>query len=415
MTTAIRPESAATVRDSYRETELGLLPAEWKLVRLEEVIEGTQTRDPRKNADKEFLYLDVSSVSNTSHRVDSWRSLFGREAPSRARKVIREGDTVFATVRPYLKNIALVPGDLDNQICSTGFCVLRANPAVLQPRFLYYSVLSRRFVDRVVEKQSGSSYPAVSDGAVTEETIPLPPLPEQRAIAAVLGTVQAAIEATERVIAAAQELKRSLMRHLFTYGPIPVDQANQVPLQETEIGPVPAHWQVVELGEVVTLQRGNDLPRKQRKPGPYPVMGSNGVVGFHAEFVSRGPGVLVGRSGSVGATSWTDSRFWPLNTALWVRDFHGNDPKYTYYLLDYVHLEDYSAGVSVPTLNRNLLHPIRIGRPPAREQLNIALALTATDARIQAEQGKAHALNQLYGSMLHHLMTGKVRVKTADM
>ena len=117
----------------------------------------------------------------------------------------------------------------------------------------------------------------------------------------------------------------------------------------------------------------------------------------------------------MGATSWTDSRFWPLNTALWVRDFHGNDPKYTYYLLDYVHLEDYSAGVSVPTLNRNLLHPIRIGRPPAREQLNIALALTATDARIQAEQGKAHALNQLYGSMLHHLMTGKVRVKTADM
>ena len=86
---------------------------------------------------------------------------------------------------------------------------------------------------------------------------------------------------------------------------------------------LPEKWRWMPLGEVVTLQRGVDLPVDERLPGSFPVIGSNGIVGSHSKFVAHGPGVIVGRSGSVGKVIWIDEKYWPLNTSLWVKDFHG--------------------------------------------------------------------------------------------
>ena len=240
--------------------------------------------------------------------------------------------------------------------------------------------------------------------------VPLPPLPEQRAIAHVLRTVQRAKEATERVIAALKELKKSLMRHLFTYGPVPLDQADQVPLKETEIGPMPEHWQVVRLGEVVTLQRGKDLPKKQREQGRIPVIGSNGIVGWHSKAIAKGPGVCVGRSGSVGKVTWVENDYWPLNTVLWVKDFHGNDPRFVFFMLSQFDFKPYVGGVSVPTLNRNLVHPAKTALPPLPEQREIARILMTVDRKIETEENRKRALEGLFKSLLHHLMTAKVRM-----
>ena len=101
----------------------------------------------------------------------------------------------------------------------------------------------------------------LSRSRLSQFLLPKPPLPEQRRIAHVLRTIQRAIAAQDKLIAAARELKRSLMQHLFTYGPVPLDQADQVPLKETEIGPVPEHWEVVRLGEVVDVKGGKRLPK----------------------------------------------------------------------------------------------------------------------------------------------------------
>src|SRR6185437_15951470 len=106
---------------------------------------------------------------------------------------------------------------------------------------------------------------------------------------------------------------------------------------------------------VVTLQRGKDLPVQERLHGSVPVIGSSGVVGCHSDFVACGQGVLVGRSGSVGSVTWAEGQYWPLNTTLWVSDFHGNDPKFVFYFLRFLDLGKFTAGVSVPTLNRNTL------------------------------------------------------------
>jgi type I restriction enzyme, S subunit len=251
----------------------------------------------------------------------------------------------------------------------------------------------------------------INKGIVESFEISLPPLIEQKEIARILKTVREAIEATEKVIAATKELKKSMMMHLFTYGPVPVSDVGTVQLKETEIGRIPDSWEDCNLGEIATLQRGNDLPKSDRHAGIYPVVGSNGIVGYHNEYIANGPGVFVGRSGSVGKVVWVPDNFWPLNTSLWVKDFHGNNKRFVYYFLQSINLGQYSSGVSVPTLNRNLIHPIKVGKPKVSEQTLIAKTLDAIDNKIVFEENTKDSLSILYDTTLQSLMTGTIRVK----
>ncbi|MDX6514131.1 MAG: type restriction enzyme subunit, partial [Gaiellaceae bacterium] len=115
-----------------------------------------------------------------------------------------------------------------------------------------------------------------------------------------------------------------------------------------------SEWEEVELGDVLTLQRGFDLPARERVDGPFPIVSSAGVTGRHATFKVRPPGVVIGRYGSLGSVHWVDEPFWPLNTSLWVKDFKGNDPRFISYLLKTVTF-DGSTASAVPGVNRNHL------------------------------------------------------------
>jgi len=258
------------VSEPFKETEIGWIPADWEVVPLRRVVLGrTDNRDPRDRPDEVFRYVEISGISGETYQIEDWRELEGSEAPSRARRAIREGDTLFSTVRPYLRNIAQVPTELDGEICSTGFCVLRSESENLSPDFLHFYVLSNNFVNRVAAHQRGSGYPAVSNKVVLDEAMPLPPLPEQRRIAAALRAIQEAIAAQEDVIAAARELKRSLMERLFTYGP----GAEPAPTKETEIGEIPEHWALQILEELASVRGGKRLPKGHSladKATPYP-------------------------------------------------------------------------------------------------------------------------------------------------
>ncbi len=152
-----------------------------------------------------------------------------------------------------------------------------------------------------------------------------------------------------------------------------------------------AHWVTQPLVEVATLQRGYDLPVQDRTVGPHPIFAANGSVGVHGSAKCKGPGVVTGRSGTIGKVHFVEEDYWPLNTSLYVKDFHGNDPKWVYYMLRSFGLDGYSQGAGVPTLNRNLVHgePVRV--PPLEEQRRIAAILDQAETlRTQRRQALAH-------------------------
>ncbi|MFO1371435.1 MAG: restriction endonuclease subunit S [Candidatus Competibacteraceae bacterium] len=127
-----------------------------------------------------------------------------------------------------------------------------------------------------------------------------------------------------------------------------------------------AGWQRKKLVEVATLQRGSDLPVQDRVSGDVPLVTSSGITDTHNEIRVRGPGVVTGRSGSIGNVFFIDDDFWPLNTVLYVKDFHGNDPRFVFHLLKNFDLKRFATGAGVPTLNRNFAHDEIVYVPPPR-------------------------------------------------
>ena len=155
-------------------------------------------------------------------------------------------------------------------------------------------------------------------------------------------------------------------------------------------------WIHTSLGEVMILQRGFDLPETERKPGPYPVIASTGSVGSHCEAMVQGPGVVIGRSGSLGGGQFIKGDFWPLNTTLWVKDFKGNERRFCYYLLRSLNLAQFNAGSGVPTLNRNHIHPLPVRVPTDfEEQRAIAHILGTLDDKIELNRKQNETLEAM--------------------
>ena len=145
-----------------------------------------------------------------------------------------------------------------------------------------------------------------------------------------------------------------------------------------------SEWREVRLGDLVTFQRGHDLPKAEMKEGPYPVVGSNGIIGYHSKYTTEAPCITIGRSGNVGNPFLSKCKTWAHNTTLYIKEFKNTDPIYIYYLLKTLDLGYYAVGSAVPTLNRNHIHPILISVPESiEEQRSIAATLSALDDMIE--------------------------------
>lgn len=146
------------------------------------------------------------------------------------------------------------------------------------------------------------------------------------------------------------------------------------------------NWNKVKFKKFITLQRGFDLPVSEMKDGEIPVLGSTGIIGYHNKAKVNSPGVVTGRSGTIGLVQYTDKPYWPHNTSLWIKDFKANNPKFIYYKLQTLKLNRYKGGASVPTLNRNNLDNLLVQIPDIPTQEKIASILSSYDDLIDTNR-----------------------------
>ena len=170
-------------------------------------------------------------------------------------------------------------------------------------------------------------------------------------------------------------------------------------------------WTKSSLGDVATLQRGFDLPYRLRKRGPFPVVTSSGLEDTHGTAAVKGPGVVTGRYGTIGNVFFVPGDFWPLNTTLYVKDFHGNDPLFISYLLKTIDFHTHSGKSGVPGVNRNDLHELPVLIPPTKqEQQAIAAALSDADAYVESLEQLIAKKRLVKQGAMQELLTGKRRL-----
>ena len=143
------------------------------------------------------------------------------------------------------------------------------------------------------------------------------------------------------------------------------------------------NWRNGELGNFITLKRGFDLPQQKREDGQVPIFSSSGITGTHSTAMVNAPGVITGRYGTIGEVFYAAEDFWPLNTTLFVEDFHGNDAKFIYYFLKTLEWSKFTSASAVPGINRNTVHKETVSLPDIETQRRIASTLSMLDEKIK--------------------------------
>lgn len=237
----------------------------------------------------------------------------------------------------------------------------------------------------------------------------------QTAIVNIFSKVDETIASVQNSIAAAERLKKSLMQNLLT-GKMKPDGTFRTPDEfyiDEKFGKVPVGWSCDKFKEFAVLQRGCDLTDNDVVAGEYPVVKSNGLSIRHNQYFVEPPGVVTGRSGTIGKAFYLEEKFWAHNTTLYVKDFKGNNPKYIYYLILTMNFNKYYAGTTVPTLNRNDIHKLKVTIPKAsEEQKKIVLLLDESTNKIKNEQNKIIVLEKLKKSLMQNILTGRIGIIT---
>ncbi|EOC0434272.1 restriction endonuclease subunit S [Paramixta manurensis] len=398
MSKVVKMQDRKTIPTGYKQTEVGIIPEDWGVDSIGHLLSITTGKKNTQDKVDDGTY-PFFVRSQTIEKINSYS--FDGEG------VLTAGDGVgTGKIFHYLKG----KFDFHQRV------YLMYNFKETLDGYFFYIIFSNYFYDRIMSMTAKSSVDSVRREMIADMKITLPPKNEQTAIALVISDTDALINALERLLEKKQAIKTATMQQLLT-GRIRLTQFAKHPdgtikgYKFSDLGHIPEDWEEREIGQFAPLQRGFDLPASKRSEGLYPVVYSNGIVNTHNHFQVKGPGVVTGRSGTLGKVHHIECDFWPHNTSLWVTKFIKSDSKFVYYIFKYIGFERFASGSGVPTLNRNDAHSFKVAIPSSlKEQTAIATVLSDMDAELVTLEKKLAKVRDIKQGMMQQLLTGRIRL-----
>ena len=331
---------------------------DWQYEKLGDISSSLLIEKAKKrfNPNDVIRYIDISSIDNINQRLIGTTSFKMLDAPSRAQQKVEYGDILISTVRPNLRNIAIVNDDASNLVASSGFCVLRINDAALR-RYIFYYVVSNKFTAYLGKLTNGANYPAVKETDVRKAFIPIPPKSTQLSIVSELDKLNELIRIKKEQLKDYDTLAQSIFYEMFG-DPV-----------ENEKG-----WEVKKFGDLFKLKRGDGLSSKDFKTGIYPVYGGNGISGYHNSFNMKGCYIIIGRVGVYcGNVRKVEGEFWLTDNAFrLIYKENEQNPFFILYLLNILDLHQYANAAAQPVISNLTLKSINVPLPPLSLQQSFA-------------------------------------------
>ncbi|MDY2867865.1 MAG: restriction endonuclease subunit S [Mesosutterella sp.] len=331
----------------------------------------------RKN--KEEKDIPVYSVSNKGFCTEYFSKNVASLDTS-SYKIVRQGEFAYNPSRinvgsvDYLRNAS-------EALVSPLYIVFTVSEDIDKDYLLLY-LKSPVVLDKINRRAKGGVRNNLKLESLKDFEINFPSLEKQKIIVNVVNSIRSIIANRENVIQKYNELERSLFFERFGD---PKTNPKGIP--------------EIKFIDLVTLQRGFDLPVSHRSGTGFPVYGSNGVLGFHSEFKSEN-GIITGRSGTIGKVEYCEGKFWPLNTTLFSLDLHGNNPVFIKHFMEYYDLSRFFRGSGVPTLNRNDVHPMMVMNPSLEEQNSFASSIKAIEKAKKQANFQLNKLRSLENSQI---------------
>ncbi|MBS4035863.1 MAG: restriction endonuclease subunit S [Ignavibacterium sp.] len=411
--------------DNFKNTDIGLLPEHWNLIPLEneeyfKTINGLwKGKKPpfkvvtviRNTNFTEFGIVDYSDVAvlDVEEKQYQSRKLFFGDVI-----IERSGG---GPTQPVGRVVFFDRSTGEYSFSNFTSCLRTLNQNEFLPKYVFYSLLHFYLSGRTDSLQARTTGIRNLNFTSYKEKAGIPKisLPEQKKIAHVLSKIQQAIETQEQIIKTTQELKKALMQKLFTEG------LNGEPQKQTEIGPIPKSWEVIELGKLFKLSSGKGRPKDiSELPDnlkTIPIFGGNGILGYTELKMLDMPVLVIGRVGEYcGVTYVTKGVSWISDNALYtkkvLREFNIN---YMKEFLTYFDLNRFRNRGGQPLVTQGIIHEIKVGLPHIKEQNLMSEYLESLNSKIDQEKTLLQYNKDLFRSSLNQLMSGQIRVKDIEL
>lgn len=317
------------------------------------------------------------------------------------------GDILFGKLRPYFRKVVRPSF---SGVCSTDIWVVRAKHNTDQG-YLFYWMASQEFINSATQASEGTKMPRAKWDFLERIEKTVPPLPEQRAIAHILGALDDKIELNRRMNQTLEAMAQALFKSWF----VDFEPFRDQGMQDSPLGEIPVGWEVRKIGEVLELKYGKGLREDDRQPGDVPVYGSNGQVGWHNMSLVKGPGIVVGRKGNPGTVIWVPTDFFPIDTTFFVETKGPiRSMAYLFHALRSLDLPSLGADSAVPGLNRNMAYMSDILVPPAKILSGFDSYANAFMQKIYANEKESRTLAEIRDALLPKLLSGEIRGRDAE-